>query len=207
MKTTGCFSVLGLAAGVLAQAHAGLLDIAEDADSRAIGPLSDTIGSHLTQFTGIAGAHVIATTAAPIGLRFEFLFKEASLANTFWVNGQEIFNSHRDTPGAHYSMIWHGGAQALDFKFVTGRGNSVANASDAADQNDGHGAQNFAIFWDGLGDEMLLALDDGGANRDGDYNDFIIRITSFIVPEPSTLALFGAGLAGFSLTRRRTRLQ
>lgn len=50
---------------------------------------------------------------------------------------------------------------------------------------------------------LLLGLTDGNTDipMDDDHQDFMVRIS--VVPEPGTLALFGIGLLGFIVTRRR----
>ena len=52
-----------------------------------------------------------------------------------------------------------------------------------------------------------LLWDDSGAKVDDDYDDLIVRLTYHVaprpVPEPATFTLFGLGIAGLLLVRRR----
>ena len=55
---------------------------------------------------------------------------------------------------------------------------------------DANGATVWLLFWEDLPD-----------TGDADYNDFVIELRA--IPEPSTLLLVAAGLAGLALSRRR----
>jgi hypothetical protein len=61
----------------------------------------------------------------------------------------------------------------------------------------------------GSGQMVLLALDDGGAGPDDNHDDLVIVLRlsngTFNIPEPTTLALFGAGLLGLGAVVRRRR--
>ncbi len=58
-----------------------------------------------------------------------------------------------------------------------------------------------------LSNEYLLAWEDTYGGGDRDYNDFVVMVESVIgVPEPSSIAIFGAGLFAIGMfARRRVR--
>src|SRR5690606_39918400 len=53
------------------------------------------------------------------------------------------------------------------------------------------------------GKSVFMAFDE---NLDGDYDDMFVRLTDVsipTIPEPATLWLFGAGLVGLGIVRKR----
>lgn len=71
-------------------------------------------------------------------------------------------------------------------------------------------ALDLAIYRNNLNpDEFAFFFDDGGGLNaqgqpdDNDFNDMVVTAVQAAVPEPGTLALFGAGLAAVGFLRRR----
>jgi len=73
------------------------------------------------------------------------------------------------------------------------------------------GFYHFIAFSTGITGEYVFAFEDRSFNAsppsDGDYNDLVVLVSgvtpNFRAPEPTTLLLFGAGLVGVGLMRRR----
>ena len=51
------------------------------------------------------------------------------------------------------------------------------------------------------GTSAYLGLSDGASSGDHDYQDLVVQVSE--IPEPGTMAAFGAGLLALGLIRRR----
>ena len=60
-------------------------------------------------------------------------------------------------------------------------------------------------FISNIGRSLILFLDDSGAGPDDDHDDFAVRVEATHAPEPATMLLFGSGLAGIGVFRKRFR--
>ncbi len=99
-------------------------------------------------------------------------------------------------------------AGLLPFNFFVG-----ATGATVENGHDGPGNDDAGFFFaDALGNPLplggvstiaYLLLDDGGGGSDNDHDDMIMRLTITQAPEPGTLAVLGATLAGLGFARRR----
>lgn len=91
--------------------------------------------------------------------------------------------------------------QPVDFS-ITGYRNGTSVYSQTGTANADAAFQNFAAVGGAVTlDQLFISISTGGA--DGNVDN--IALTSTPVPEAATLALFGAGLAGFGALRRRRK--
>lgn len=225
MKKT--FSALILATalgiGVSAPAQAGFFTFTGGTAGTIPGPAG--INDYLTplfggasSLSGYYGAQVSADIPAISALKFEFFGAEATYHNEFNFNGSEVFDhaggkiiaSDLNSPLATFVAAFSGSG-LLNFSFdYNDDFASIVNGANPNDSSHSVGPNFFASCAPtGPGtpatcDTIYLFLDDGANGPDDNHDDFLVRV-SVDVPEPSTLALFGAGLLAVGYVNRRRR--
>ena len=175
--------------------------------------------------TGYFGANLYASGALTI--EYTYLGKEAGFDNAFLVLGNTKFDTNTTSPGSTAFETLAAAGQ-LNFSFYTNlpAGASVANGSNTDIKADlSYTGPNFFVsFYDptgqttnlgayGYGYSGIIALDDGGAGPDKDFDDLVVKfqimspgtLMTSAVPEPSTWAMMILGFfgVGFMAYRRK----
>jgi hypothetical protein len=133
----------------------------------------------------------------------DFFAAEAGYRNTFYWGNTKVLDNQGNRSFAERDVAtvdaYNG---SLGFKFCAVTVNScLTNFGNNSTRWNSY--QSIGMWLTDGGSTAWLLWDDSGANMDDDHDDLVIRLRHRRVPEPGTLALFGAGLIGIAMFRRR----
>ena len=133
----------------------------------------------------------------------DFFAAEAAYRNTFYWNGSKVLDNQGYRSFQERDVATVAATEgSLNFKFcAVSVGACLSNSANNTSR--WNSFQSIGMWLSDGGSTAWLLWDDSGANRDDDHDDLVIRLTHRRVPEPGTLALFGAGLIGLAVMRRR----
>lgn len=177
-----------------------------------IGQLSLVTAGSVT-FTGDTHDVITGATGGVFGQLFAtqdtafsvtFLGKEAANTNFFISNGSFVENSYSTTIAAGQNFTFNVSAGAIDFGFG-GFGTPTAASNLSNYLGTIAYIANNGSYKDAAGNPFafLIGFNDSGSS-DGDYDDYVVGVSS--VPVPAALPLLASALGMFGVARRRKTL-
>lgn len=142
---------------------------------------------------GVIGGNLSATAGT---YEYTFIGFEAGFSDFFTAPGNS-FHNQTTAAGTSFQIAHAGGTLLFDF-LVQHTLEDVNNGF-----NNPPGTHPNFFLGDAGGGGVYIALDDGGAGPDDNHDDLVVLVREVGIPEPASLALFGAALAGLALIRRR----
>lgn len=172
-------------------------DIASDNDFA--GDLND-----LGLYRQAVGGYTVSVSGAPVNISVYYTGSESGLDNFVQIGGSDY---------AENNTGWHIGNLLVTYtQSSDGLLEGNINFWNAGEAGEALGSNQVAVFIPRLlpsnsysNNDLYFGFNDSGS-PDGDFDDFIIRISSSPVPEPATWAMMvlGLGLVGAGMRRRRT---
>jgi hypothetical protein len=145
-------------------------------------------------------------------ITYYYYGKEAGYRNDFWAGDLSLSTDYAPTWQNRFDDPYEIGSLnvgpgLLDFGFCAYNGGSSPLGCLSNEQNDGKGLYSWqSIAYSIAGNSVWLFWDDSGAGPDDNHDDMLIRAVfspATSVPEPTMLMLFGMGLLGLGLMRRK----